>query len=94
MFSQNEIKKALVCLAIEKSLMEFGKPTYPKVIEILNKKYHCYLPDCFEHPEYLTEILKYLYGNASRQIIMSINRELEEFSYEAPVERFIEVISR
>lgn len=90
----NEVKKALVGLAIEKTLLSFGKPTYEKVIDILNKKYHCYLPDCYEHPEYLSEILQNLYGNVSRQIIITINKELEEYSYSAPVERFLEVISK
>ena len=89
-----EVRKALVSLTIEKSLLDIGKPTYDKVVNILNKKYHCYLADCYDHPEYLCEALKQLYGNGSRQIIKSINDELEEFSHVAPVERFLEVISQ
>jgi len=89
----SKVRMALVSLAIEKSLLEIGKPTYDKVVNLLKKEYNCYLPECYEHPEYLSEILKMLYGDASRQIIKSINIELEEFSNIGQVERFLEVIA-
>ncbi len=91
---ENDIYKGLTVLAIEKTLLLIGEPTYDKVIEILNKEYHCYLTDCYEHPEYLSEILKKLYGNAHKEIIKSIHKKLEEFSHKEPVERFLQVISR
>lgn len=86
--------KALVCLVIESTLLKIGKPTYDKVVHDLNKKYHCYLADCYEHPEYLDEILKKLYGNAHDVIIQSINSQLEEFTYKEPIKNFIKVINR
>jgi len=88
------VYKALAMLAIEKTLLTIGKSTYDKVIDMLYKNYHCYLSDCFEHPEYLSEILKKLYGNSHIEIIKSINRKLEEFSYKEPMERFLEIISQ
>jgi hypothetical protein len=68
-------------LAVEKTLLNIGKQTYDKVIDMLNEKYHSYLTDCYEHPEYLSEILKELYGNSQNVIMQSIKKELEEFSY-------------
>ena len=88
------IKKALVSLAIENALFEIGRPVYEKVIESLYKEYHCYLPDCYEHPEYLNEILKQLYGNAHDIVVKSIKKQLDEFSYQKPIARFLSVISR
>ena len=91
---ENDVYKALTVLAIEQTLLVIGEPTYDRVIEILNKEYKCYLSDCYEHPEYLSEILKKLYGYAHKEIIKSINKKLEEFSDKEHITRFIEVISR
>jgi hypothetical protein len=85
--------KGLVCLVIESTLLKIGKPTYDKVVHDLNKNSH-YLTDCYEHPEYLDEVLKELYGNAHDVIVQSINKQLEEFSYQEPIKRFLKVINR
>jgi hypothetical protein len=87
-------RRALVSLVIERNLMEISKPLYDKVITTLKKEYNCYLPDCYEHPEYLTEILKKLYGDAHHTIVESINKQLEEFTYSKPIARFLEVINK
>ena len=90
----DNVYKALTSLTIEKALLNVGKPTYEKVVSRLNKKYHCYLPDCYEHPEYLSETLKELFGNAHKVIVEDIRKQLEEFEYKESVGRFVEVISR
>ena len=89
----NLVQKGLVCIVIESTLLKIGKPTYDKVVHDLNKKYHCYLTDCYEHPEYLSEILKELYGDAHDVIIQSIHEQLEEFSYHESIKRFLQVIN-
>ena len=88
------IRKALVSLAVEKALFEIGKPVYEKVIETLYKEYHCYLPDCYDHPEYLNEILNKLYGGAHDVIVRSIKKQLDEFSNHKYIARFLSVISQ
>lgn len=87
-------KRALVTLVIERNLLDVSEPLYEKVVTILKKEYNCYLPDCYEHPEYLTEILKRLYGNAYHTIVVSINKQLEEFTYNKPISKFLEVICK
>ena len=89
-----DIYKGLTILAIEKTLLGIGKPIYDKVIGMLNKNYHCYLTDCYEHPEYLSEILKKLYGNSHNEIIESIKIQLKEFLDKEPIERFLQVMHR
>jgi hypothetical protein len=46
-YDNDLVKKALVSLVIETTLLEIGKETYDKVVRDLHKKYHCYLPDCY-----------------------------------------------
>lgn len=92
MLDNEDIEMALVSLAIEKSLLDVGKALYDKVRGILKRDYDCYLPECYEHPEYLSEILKILDGNDSQGIIKTINEQLEEFSYHKSIARVLEVI--
>ena len=91
--NQEQIGKALVTLATQKALVDIGKPTYDKVVEMLYSKYHCYMSDCYEHPEYLSAVLKNLFGNSHVDIVNSIKKQLEEFSNKKPIGRFIEILS-
>ena len=92
--NDNKVHKALAILAIEQTLLAISGPTYDKVIHLLNKEYHCGLTSCYEHPEYLNEILEKLYGAAHKEIIKSINGKLVEFSNTEPVKRFIQVLNQ
>jgi archaellum component FlaC len=91
---KNQTRKALVALTIEKSLLQVGKPVYDKVTKTLKTKYDCYLQDCYEHPEYLSEILDKLYGNSHKTIVESINKELNEFSEYGDIASFLKVVCK
>ena len=90
-YDNDLIKKALVSLVIETTLLEIGKETYDAVVHTLYEKYHCYLPDCYEHPEYLKEILKELYGNAHHVVVEKIKKQLGEFSYSESIANFVKI---
>jgi hypothetical protein len=91
--ANGEINKALVTIAIEKTLLNMGKPVLDEVAHRLFKNYKSYIPDCYEHPEYLKSILKELYGNCYNNIVKSITKNLEEFATKKPIEHFLTVIS-
>ena len=88
-----DARKAFVVLAIEKALLEVGRPTYDEVLGKLNQDYHCYLPDCFENPEYLSRVLKELYGQSHLAIIESIKKDLAEMNTQEDINNFIMKIS-
>jgi hypothetical protein len=90
--SDNQIKKALVAFAVEKALINMGEPVFEKVAKTLKDDYDCYIPDCYDHPEYLKRILSDLYGNAHVAIIVSIKNSLQEFSQHESIGRFISVL--
>ena len=94
MFDANDdqIRKALVTLAVENTLLEIGKPVLDKVTSKLFVKYHCYIPDCYEKPEYLKKGLKDLFGKSHTEITEKIQSRLQEFSSNEPIKHFIEVI--
>lgn len=84
--------KAIVSLAIEKTLLNMGEAVFETVADTLYKKYHCYIPDCFEKPEHLKAVLKDLYGASYQEIINSIEQHLGEFTYNKEVKTFLQVL--
>jgi hypothetical protein len=88
-----QARKALVSLVIEKVLLDIGTPTLKEVTQKLYKEYHCYMPDCFEKPEYLKRILQDLYGKSSITIIESIRKQLQEYETQKGIDVFIAGIS-
>jgi transcriptional antiterminator len=92
-FDQEQLRKAIVSLAIEKVLLAIGHPVYEKIIKQLSKDYNCYLPECYEHPEYLNKVLKKIFGNAHITIVDAIKRELNEQITEKPIAVFVSAIS-
>ncbi len=94
MVQDSIISKALTAVTIETTLLSVGKPAYDKVAQMLYKDYHCYIPDCYDHPEYLSRVLNKLFGNASRVIVESIQTQLKEFTQHKHIEEFLRVIAR
>lgn len=87
--SDYEIKKALVAISVKKTLKDIGKPVYDQVTQRLEKNYNCYIPDCYDNPKYLNTVLKELYGDAHINIVNSITTNLESFSNDHLIQRFI-----
>jgi len=92
MDSINDPIRAVVAIAIEKVLRSMRKPAYETVMDTLHKKYHCYLADCLEQPEYLKTVLKDLCGESYDEIINSIQQELKEFSSNKKIKEFFQVL--
>ena len=92
MLNPPDTMKALTTIVIGKALLEIGTPVYDKVVNRLYEKYHCYIPDCFEKPEYLKEVLKELYGESHEAIVYSIEQELNEFTRDKKTENFLQII--
>ena len=90
---KEQLRKALVSLSVERALLKIGKPVYEKVVKQLSKEYNCYLPDCYEHPEYLNKVLKKIFGDSYITIVEDIKKELDDQIMERPIEIFIRVIS-
>jgi hypothetical protein len=86
---KEQLIKALVGLSVERALLEIGKPVYEKVVKQLSKEFNCYLPDCYEHPEYLNKVLKKIFGDSYITIVDAIKKELDNQLMEKPIEIFI-----
>lgn len=89
---KEQLRKALVSLSVERTLLKISEPVYD-IVKQLSKEYNCYLPDCYEHPEYLNKILKKIFGDSYISIVEAIKKELDDHLMEKPIEIFICAIS-
>ena len=90
----NSIKKLLVTLAVEKSLIDVTPNLYTKVSDMLSEKYEAEISDTYDHPEYLRNILKEVYGDAADALVDSIQEKLEEFSSHPKISKFLDAIKQ
>ena len=91
-FERKQLMKALAALAIERVLLDAGKPIFEKVSNKLQKEYKCYIPDCYDHPEYLGNVLKSIFGNSYVTIVEQIREELVEYSDDKDIDTLIKII--
>ena len=91
-FERKNVMKALTTITIEKVLLNIGKPVLDKVKNKLKKEYKCYIPDCYDHPEYLESVLKSIFGNSHITIVESIREELLDHFDDPGIKILIETI--
>ena len=93
-FQKRDIMKALTSMTIQKVLGDIGTPVLDMVSKKLEKEYNCYIPDCYDHPEYLESILKLIFGNAHMIIVKQIREELREYMDDNGIRILIKTIER
>lgn len=94
MYKDNdEIHRVLVSLAIEKALLDVGKLIYDNVTDILRKKHHCTIKDCYDNPQYLRQILD-TFDKAGDVITVSLKKDLDGFKNIGKIEKFLQIISQ
>ena len=88
----SEMFKSVVTASVEKSLLEMGILELDLVTSRLKEDYNCEISDCLDHPEYLKQILRELFGNSHQDILKSIHESLERTSMEQPLVHFLNVL--
>lgn len=91
--NQYSISKSLASIAIEQSLVKVGPAVLEVVSNMIFEKYQCYIPDCYEHPEYLNVVLGETFGSIRNKIVKLIQSQLEEFSYKEEIQNFLEKLN-
>lgn len=73
-----EMDKDMIHVIIEAKLLKIGVDALETVGNTLQEKYGCHFGDCYEHPEYLKEILEDIFGESHYTIINSIVGEIKK----------------
>lgn len=89
---QNNNLKALVTISIEVVLMRTSGPQYFLTLSRLERDYGCKIADCFEHPEYLKNVLKDVYENSYGRILDDLETELGEIASEKEIKDFLSAL--
>ncbi len=87
----DKVRETLVNTVLEKTLHSAG--IYHTMTSEIKKTYNCNLYDCYKHPEYFSSILESRHGEMYDLVAGAINKQLEMFSYEKPIARFLQAIS-
>lgn len=86
------LKKTVVLFVLRQSLLESGREAFEMVNRSLFEKYRCEISDCFEKPEYLVDVLKYVYDGSYATVVESMKRSLDKFAQEGSIKEFLEKI--
>jgi len=90
-----KVRKALVSLAVEESLLEIGgSKLLHEVFRLLYEQFHCYLPDCYDHPEHLRSIFAEIDSGTCDVFLETLNEKLGEYAYQKPIGEFLVKISK
>lgn len=90
----DKTKKDLISVAIEDTLIKTGSiPLLDEVNSRLFKKFNSSIGECYDHPEYLKQVLDDMFGNGHHVIVKSIVKKLTAFNYDNTVLQFIEKVS-
>ena len=89
---QDNNLKALVALSIEVVLMRTSGPQYFSVLARLARDYECKIADCFEHPEYLKDVLKNVYDDSYGKILDDLEADLGEITSEKEIKDFLNAL--
>ena len=93
--AKNQMKQALISFTIEQSLIEVGgKEIFDKTIDGLRQKFDCDTAECYNHPEYLIQILNKLSKRVQEKIIRMIIERLKEFEYQDEINEFIKKLCK
>jgi len=87
-----KVLELVVTVSVEKALLEIGKFELDSVVYRLKENYHCEISDCLDHPEYLKQILRELFGNSYQDILKSIHESIERTSMKQPLVHFLNVL--
>src|SRR5574337_1132430 len=87
----DKVREALVHTVLEKTLHSAG--IYQTITSEIERTYDCSLYDCYEHPEYFSSILENKHREMYDLVTGAINKQLEMFSHEKPIARFLQAIS-
>lgn len=91
LYTSDKIKETLVHIVLEKSLSSIG--IYNSVASEIEKRYNCNMYECYNHPEYLKSILEDNHAGIYGLMIDSISKQLEMFTHEKHIARFLQVIN-
>ena len=89
-----KLKKDIVLYVLNMTLLESGTKIHDMINRSLYEKYHSNISECFENPEYLCDVLRFVFDDTYDTILESIVENLERFSQESGIKEFLDNIRK
>jgi hypothetical protein len=77
---------------VELVLMRRGDVNYHLVLAKLDSLYDCKITDCYDHPEYLKEVLKDVYKEEYHSLVSQIRSYLGELEDDPEIIAFFNIM--
>jgi len=83
------MNQELITVAVEHALLQMGTAELEMVAYQLKNGYNCTIEDCFEHPEYLKQVLNELFGYCCEDILSTIEYVVRGGNMNSQIEKFL-----
>lgn len=87
-----KLKKDVVLCILNRTLLELGAEAYDMVNRSLYEKYRCDISECYEKPEYLVDVLRYVCDGSYHPLMESLMKNLGMFAKEDGIKEFVHVL--
>ena len=89
-----KLEKDIVLYVLNMTLLKSGTKVHDMVNRSLYEKYHSNISECFENPEFLCDVLRFVFDDTYDTILESIVKNLERFSQESGIKEFLDNIRK
>ncbi len=93
MHDHTNMERELITVAVEHALLQMGTAELEMVEYSLKNNYNCTIGDCLEHPEYLKQVLKELFGYCCEDILSTIEYVVKGGNVDSQVKNFLTVLN-
>ena len=90
--NERNIRKVMRSVSVYMALLDLGMTDFEKIRQKLRDYHNTTISGCYNHPEYLKQVLEELYGNKSVEIIKSIRRYFGKEAEVESINSFLEVL--
>ena len=87
-----KLKKDIVLYVLNTTLLESGTKIHDMINRSLYEKYRCNVSECFERPEYLIDVLRYVFNGSYHDVVKSLVKNLDIFAKEEGIKEFLHVL--
>ncbi len=93
MQDHTNMERELITVAVEHALLQMGTAELEMVEYSLKNNYNCTIGDCLEHPEYLKQVLKELFGYCCEDTLSTIEYVVKGGNMDSQVKNFLTILN-
>ncbi len=93
MYDHTNMERELITVAVEHALLQMGTAELEMVEYQLKNDYNCTIGECLEHPGYLKQVLKELFGYCCEDILSTIEYVVKGGNVDDQVKNFLTVLN-